>query len=167
MGKPSEKFYTKTPAEEGKRLRAYKDIKGPGAVWTLGFGNTTMPDGRPVREGDVITEEQAVVMFRDYVERRIQPKLDKFPHLKQNEIDALASLAYNTGEGVLENSTLATVLTAMEKETDPVKDWGYRNRVAYELMKWVYDNNKQPTLYGRRRREAEIFLEGVPVVYAG
>ena len=41
---------------EGCKLTAYKC---PAGVWTIGIGTTCYPDGRRVREGDKITDQQA------------------------------------------------------------------------------------------------------------
>ena len=41
---------------EGCELDAYQD---GGGTWTIGYGTTCYPDGKPVREGDVWTQEQA------------------------------------------------------------------------------------------------------------
>ena len=41
---------------EGCKLTAYKC---PAGVWTIGIGTTCYPDGRPVKQGDKITDQQA------------------------------------------------------------------------------------------------------------
>lgn len=156
---PSEGFYKDTIREEGKRLIAYLDLPGtPGAKWTIGFGNTTMPDGSPVKQGDTITEDQAVEMFRSYVQKKIQPYLDKLPRLTQNEVDALASLAYNSGPGILAEtgSTLGKTLHKMQT-CPPDKIPQFRTRAAIEIMRWIFDENRKPTLKDRRYREALKF----------
>ena len=41
---------------EGFRSRAYLC---PAGVWTIGYGNTFYPNGRKVKQGDVISEKEA------------------------------------------------------------------------------------------------------------
>jgi hypothetical protein len=45
---------------EGCRLTAYPDPETGGAPWTIGWGSTWDSQGRPFREGDRISQEQAV-----------------------------------------------------------------------------------------------------------
>nr|WP_146749937.1 lysozyme [Mucilaginibacter rubeus] len=46
--------------EEGVVLHAYKDIVG---VWTIGIGCTYYPNGKPVKEGNIITQTQCDDLF--------------------------------------------------------------------------------------------------------
>ena len=45
---------------EGLKLKAYQCSAGK---WTIGFGNTFYEDGKPVKQGDVITRERADSLF--------------------------------------------------------------------------------------------------------
>lgn len=91
---------------EGVRLKAYKCSAG---VYTIGIGSTRYEDGSPVRAGDVLPNEPAAyALFRNTVGQYedVVNRLAKNP-LKQNQFDALVSLAYNIGVGAYAKSTVA------------------------------------------------------------
>src|SRR6056297_1276916 len=91
---------------EGLRLKAYKC---PAGVWTIGYGHT-----KGVREGDVITEEEAEkllqedVMLTEQFITRIASRLKKT--IDGNQFSALVSFVYNIGTGAFKRSTLYTLL---------------------------------------------------------
>ena len=103
----SEQIFKDTPAQnqyifdliayfEGVRYRAYKDIAG---VWTIGIGNTRMPSGRPVREGDTLTKTEVLLLAMDEIKKhRKFAELVKVP-LKTRQFAALNSFEYNLGSG--------------------------------------------------------------------
>lgn len=127
---------------EGLELEAYQDT---GGVWTIGYGHTG-PEARP---GARISEEEAnELLARDVQEaENIINKHVKVP-LSQNQFDALASFAYNVGEGQFMNSTL------LRKLND-----GQYSSVPVELDRWVYDNGQVVKgLINRREKEKKLFL---------
>jgi lysozyme len=94
---------------EGYRARAYDDGVG---VQTVGFGSTRHPDGTPVKAGDTVTPERAVVMLAkdaDRIWREAAACIGDVP-LTQNEADAFASLAYNIGSRAFCRSTIVKKL---------------------------------------------------------
>lgn len=96
---------------EGYRSRAYDDGVG---VQTVGFGSTTREDGKPVRRGDTITPERAVVRLAqdaDRIGREIAACIGPVP-LYQHEFDAFVSLAYNIGAGAFCRSSVVKRLKA-------------------------------------------------------
>lgn len=89
---------------EGLRLNAYLDSAG---IPTIGFGSTYV-DGVRVKLGMTITEEKALELLEEHIDREVIPyiiNLVKVP-LKQNQIDALCSLIYNIGGAAFKSSTL-------------------------------------------------------------
>jgi len=80
---------------EGCKLQAYKC---PAGVWTIGWGNTTYPDGKQVKENDFITQEYADALLTDYLMKNVVPYLSaiKYP-ITLNQKRALCSLIYNVG----------------------------------------------------------------------
>lgn len=85
---------------EGFRERAYRDSVGK---WTVGYGQTEI-DGRPVREGDTITEKDASA----FVERRARENAVALyrqnpwmSNLSQGALSALYDVAYNLGAKAL------------------------------------------------------------------
>ena len=84
---------------EGCRLKAYKC---PAGVWTIGYGHTA-----GVKEGDIITQEQADEYLRNDLEKYEKAVLnyDDIYHFNQNQFDALVSFTYNCGATNLKNLT--------------------------------------------------------------
>ena len=127
---------------EKLELTAY--LPTPNDVWTIGYGHT-----KDVKRGDVITREQAEVLFRQdmaWVETTID-ELVKV-ELNQNQHDATASLIFNIGRTQFSKSTFLKRLNA--------KDWVG----ASEALTWW---NKQGGkvlrgLVRRRADEKEYFL---------
>jgi lysozyme len=95
---------------EGCSLKAYPDVVG---VATIGYGCIAYPDGRAVRLGDRITQEQAdALLVRECEEKAAGISRLIQVAVNQNQFDALTSLAYNIGEGAFAGSTLLRLLNA-------------------------------------------------------
>lgn len=130
---------------EGCLLNAYLC---PAKVWTIGYGSTQYLDGKPVKQGDKITQQQAeellidtVNMFAQGVEKLI--KVD----LNDNQFSALVSFAFNLGIGNLQKSTL------LKK----VNENPNNHMIKTEFAKWNKAGGK--VLNGlTRRRNAESQL---------
>jgi lysozyme len=85
---------------EGLRLQAYQDSVG---IWTIGYGST-----RGVREGDLISNEQADARLREDLEAA-QTCVRSAVHmvrLTQHQFDALVSFVFNLGCRAFRNSTM-------------------------------------------------------------
>lgn len=126
---------------EGRRLRAYKCSAG---IFTIGIGHTA-----GVKEGDVITNEEATRLFHLDLHnhaRGLAPAI-KVPVTK-NQYIALLSLAFNIGVSNAKNS-------------DAVK---YLNRYEYQnsadaFLNWRRAGGKViDGLVNRRNAERELFL---------
>ncbi|MBS1532894.1 MAG: lysozyme [Bacteroidetes bacterium] len=90
---------------EGLSLAAYRDVAG---VWTIGYGSTRYHDGRPVKPGDKLAnEQQASALFSNTL-GQYQDAVNQYVKvpLTQNQFDALVSFTYNLGTGALKESTL-------------------------------------------------------------
>lgn len=131
---------------EGFRNDAYLDAVG---VWTIGYGNTRWPDGRPVRKGDYVTREEGEELFRTILRTFERGVLDAVEVvLTQGEFDALVAFAYNVGLGALRSSTLLRKLNAGE----------YRE-AADQFLRWNKAGGKVLAgLTRRREAERELFL---------
>ncbi len=80
---------------EGYKSVAYQDSVG---VWTIGYGHT-----RNVVKGQTITELQAVEFLKSDVSI-VENALNKWGFkLNQHQFDALVSLFYNVGTGMISN----------------------------------------------------------------
>jgi lysozyme len=133
---------------EGLRLSAYPDPGSGNEPWTIGIGTTVYPDGRKVKRGDKITEDEALdflrvdlAKFEAEVNRLVKVKLN------QNQFDALVSLVYNIGAGAFAKSTLLRRLNAGDYKAaeDEFARW---NRAGVNIM---------PGLVRRRSAEAHLF----------
>lgn len=139
---------------EGLRLEAYRDAVG---VWTIGYGHT----GRDVRPGMKITKARARQLLRQDL-RRFEQAVVKHVSADwrrdQKHFDALVSIAFNVGEGVL---TPEEPLTSLGRALDRKVTGPNANKVADAIR--LYDKAGGQTLPGltrRRRAEARMFLTG-------
>ena len=130
---------------EGCKLKAYKC---PAGLWTISWGLTFYPDGRKVKEGDVITQQQAEEYF-DAVVNDFAKQVDVLvkSNVTANNFSAIVSFTYNVGIGNLKNSTLLKKVNANPKDAT----------IPAEFRKWVRANGE--VLKGLvRRRDAEAKL---------
>lgn len=143
---------------EGYRSRAYDDGVG---VQTVGFGSTRRDDGSPVRVGDTITPERAVIRLAQDAHEiglQISACIGLVP-LAQHEFDAFASLAYNIGSTAFCRSSLVKKL----KQDPP----DYAGACA-EILRWTHAGGKElPGLVKRRQAEYLMCMGDPGAVAAG
>lgn len=85
---------------EGKRNKAYQDVKG---IWTIGVGHT----GPEVKAGLVWTDKQIDDALIQDVKIAEKDVLDNVRvALSQNQFDALVSFVFNVGEVAFRRSTM-------------------------------------------------------------
>ncbi len=134
---------------EGYRGAAYQCSAG---VWTVGYGSTKYPNGKPVRKGDYVSKQMALNLLKNSVSTvyaQAVRDLVKRP-LTQYQFDALVSFVYNVGENALKKSTLLQKVNS-----------GFSSiSIAEEFAKWnKYVNPKtnelEPLEGLTKRREAE------------
>jgi GH24 family phage-related lysozyme (muramidase) len=137
---------------EGCRLSAYPDPESGSEPWTIGWGSTSDCDGRPIREGDRINQEQADGLLRQRLLddwQRLRDCIPVYKALTVNQQAALLSFTYNCGPrwfGAKGFDTLSQALRSGALET-----------VQAALM--LYVNPGGPSEAGlRRRRKAEAAL---------
>jgi GH24 family phage-related lysozyme (muramidase) len=100
MTKISKKGINLIKEFEGCQLKAYKDEVG---VWTIGYGITNADKsitGTTVKKGLTITKTKAEEWLEAALNKKYVPLVAKYDskyHWNQNELDALASFAYNIG----------------------------------------------------------------------
>ena len=131
---------------EGCKLKAYKC---PAGLWTISWGLTFYPDGRKVKEGDVITQQQAEEYF-DAVVDNFAKQVDVLvkSNVTANNFSAIVSFAYNVGIGNLKKSTLLKKVNANPKDAT----------IPAEFRKWVRANNVVlKGLVKRRDAEAKLY----------
>lgn len=144
----SQKVLNIIKESEGLYLHPYKC---PAGVWTIGYGLTFYPDGKPVTRNDPpITKDQAeqflltaVGKFSSQVRKLVTSKINI------NQLSALTSFAYNVGIGALKGSTLLRKVNA--NPNDPT--------ITDEFRKWNKASGKVlPGLTKRREKEAEAYF---------
>lgn len=133
---------------EGLRLVAYEDAVG---VWTIGYGHTGN-----VWDGMTIEPDQAEHLLRAdliHFENGVERALRHEP--KQNQFDAMVSLAYNIG---VRNFTRASVLYFFnrKKHDEAAESFMLWNKIRVNGRLEVYD-----VLTRRRKREKRLFATGV------
>lgn len=134
---------------EGCKLNAYLC---PAGVWTIGWGTTRLID-RPVRDGDVITQELADDLLLADVERFGRELLALLPMAVTwpgHRVAALVSWAYNVGLGAVKTSTLRRRLLGGNGPATVIRE---------ELPRWdKADGKVQPGLPRRRAAEVALFI---------
>lgn len=133
---------------EGCRLKAYRDIVG---VWTIGWGET-----RGVTAGMVWTQQQADERFCESLTEFVEGvrKLCKNPP-SDNELGAMASLAYNIGLGGFARSTVLRQHNAGEHQA-AARAFALWNKAGGKVVRGL-------TL--RRAKESALYLTPDSEVY--
>lgn len=137
----SENCFRLIQKSEGCELQAYLC---PAGVPTIGYGHT-----QGVRLGMRCTPAQAAAWLCEDIHSVEQAIAKHVPvPLNQDQFDALASLVFNLGPGMLATSTLAKLLQA-----------GDYSGAANEFPKWCHAGGKVLSgLETRRKRERALFL---------
>jgi lysozyme len=132
---------------EGFRSNPYRDAVG---VWTIGYGETKGigPSSGPWSR-ELALKRLRTRLDRDYLAPVLAVAKSSKLSLSQNEKDALASLVYNLGPGILaKGRTMGDALRSRD-----------RKRIADAFL--VYDKAGGRTLEGltrRRQAERKLFL---------
>ena len=93
---------------EGLKLTSYRC---PANVWTIGYGST----GPHVKPNMTITEAQADKLLQDDLDR-FEASVAKYAtNARQNEFDAMVSLAFNIGTAGFERSSVLKRFLAGDK----------------------------------------------------
>lgn len=131
---------------EGERLQAYKC---PAGIWTIGQGITVYPDGTPVKEGDIITQEYSRALTTDYFIKNIDPIIVGMKkNFTKRQKDALGSLIFNIGGRAFKESSLYKAIIK-----DNIKD-------IFKNWDWISAGGKVlKGLAKRRAEELSWFLE--------
>ena len=145
---------------EGLRLCPYKVPGANEKYWTIGYGHY----GADVKPGVCITEKRAGELLKGDLEKTYDPPVRKVlkdcDDVHQCEIDALVSIAYNLGPGIVSDSgfsTLARRLASAESKTYKKRKTIYRQ----EFPKWVLAGGVVfPGLVNRRKDEIRLATEG-------
>lgn len=140
----SESAREKIKEFEGFRAKAYRC---PAGVLTIGYGHT----GPDVHDGMTIDRARAEELLDKDVAQTIKAvvAMTAGVKLRQCQIDALVSLAFNIGTGALQRSTLLRRLRA--NPDDPA--------IRDEFARWKYASGQvKPGLVKRRAWEAARYF---------
>jgi len=134
---------------EGFRSNPYRDAVG---VWTIGYGETrNIGPGSPPWSREYALKRLRERVDRDYLAPVLAAVKTAGMVLSQREADALASLVYNLGPGILgPGKTMGSAIHSR-----------VRQRIADAFL--VYDfagGGRLPGLTSRRRAERALFLRG-------
>lgn len=129
---------------EGCKLKAYPDPGTGAEPWTIGYGST-----RGVKQGDVITQEQAEELLLEEAQEYLDEALRLSPRLRSatpGQQAAIASFVYNCGAGNYKKSTLKRNIDA-----------GDFNEAKHSIKMWNKANGKVlKGLVTRRQAEADL-----------
>ena len=139
---------------EGCKLSAYPNPETGAEPWTIGWGSTAYADGRQVRKGDRISQEQADALLHtrlmhDATELAAVLPPESWQALNVNQRAALLSFTYNCGPYWFGSPGYTTLTRHLRNQA-----W---EQVPAALM--LYVNPGGPSEAGlRRRRKAEAAL---------
>lgn len=141
---------------EGCTLKAYTDDIG---VWTYGIGNTKTMDGRAVKKGDTLKDnEEAFAVADHHIKERIDYVFDYITRdLTPEQNAALRSFAYNCGAGTLVQNEKLTELGEAVNEGDD--DFVVREMLRYNKAGGSFMKG----LFFRRALEAYVYQGFVPL----
>jgi len=141
---------TEIKQSEGLELKAYKRT---GDVWTIGYGSTYYKDDTRVKEGDVITKEQAEELLQYKIRKEYLPQLSKAVkvQLNNNQLSALLSLIYNIGAGNLKRSNVLRLINHDPEDEDIKPIW--------EITHIRKNSAFEKGLRLRRQREAALYFK--------
>lgn len=134
---------------EGYKAKSYLC---PASVVTIGWGSTMYTDGRKIKLGDTINEDQAEILLMWELKNK-SIALHGL-NLNQNQFDSLLSFVYNLGIGAFAKSTLKKKILLNPNDVtikDEFMKWN-KARVGGELM-------ELKGLTRRREAEAEMYFK--------
>ena len=125
-------------------------------VWTIGYGSTYYPNGKPVTGRDKpITREYAETIQRNVISKDFEPVINDLlkkeiasGFITQNMYDAIISLAYNIGVSGFKRSSVLKLLKQ-----------GDKRNAGNAFLLWNMAGGKVLRgLVRRRERERKLFL---------
>jgi lysozyme len=144
-----------TTSEKGKTFikekEGYSEIAYFDGTWTIGYGNTFYPDGKPVKKGDRITTDQGSQILDYVLKTTFEPRVNELviSKINQSQFDALVSYAYNRGNQRLKTSKLLRMVNQ-----DPQNE-AIRQQFVIE---WGTNTKFKNGLIRRRKAEAELYF---------
>jgi GH24 family phage-related lysozyme (muramidase) len=121
----------------------------PAGFWTIGWGNLSHTDGRPVKEGDWIRRKEGDALLEntiDKIDEKLSLTVPYWSEMAENQQAALISFAYNLGSAFYDSQGFETISQKLR-----TKDW----KAVPDAM-LLYRNQGSSFEAGlKRRRQAE------------
>ena len=137
--------------------RAYPDPLHGWLLPTIGYGTTIYRNGVKVRQGNQISEPEALHELECYLLEKIHPALQKIPGVSDMNapmIGALESFAYNLGEGFYGGAHFNTITRVLRE-----KEWSSMRKA---LLLYVNPGScVEVGLTRRRNAEADLWEQGL------
>lgn len=135
-----------------------KSYKCPAGIWTIGWGTTFYPTGKSVGPNETCTKEQADIwLLHEINEKSAYLNIILESNnivLNQNEYDALVSITYNCGSGILnKNRSLGEAL--LSKDKSKISE----AFLLYCKVTLLGIKTTSKGLLARRQAERRLFLE--------
>lgn len=147
---------------EGLSLAAYGDPLTGGAPWTIGWGATTYPDGKPVKQGDTVNRNQAEKMLQlscEDISKHLAAVIPGWREMNDEMQSALVSFAFNLG-------MLFYNAVGFETISRTLRDRRWRD-VPAALMLYRNPGTKvEEGLKRRRLAEGQLWLHGLSMLSA-
>lgn len=130
--------------------------------WTIGFGCTYYPNGKPVTEHDIpltSADEAEILLYRILIAFEEAINKAVVTNINQNQYDALVSFVFNIGIPSFKASTLLKRINVDRND----------ERIKYEFSRWNkeqkgFTKNGKPIfkenagLTARRKRESDLYF---------
>ena len=134
---------------EGFHSHSYKC---PAGLWTIGYGTTYYSDGKKVKEGEVINQEDALFELYKYLEKYCYPVIEDIEKqgvkLNENQKTAIMSLVYNIGVYAFNKSTCKKCIIS-GNVVGACKNWDWKRSNGKILNGLIKRRNKEIELmYG-------------------
>lgn len=139
---------------------AYPDPIHGWDIPTIGYGTTYWPDGKQVKQGDIVDRGKANLMLMDHLvmsRMALKGEIEYWGRLNAPQEAAMLSFAYNNGDYFYGRNGYASVTRLL----DNPETWGNRTYVTQQLVK--YRRGAELGLGRRRYAESLVWFGEEPV----
>ena len=128
----------------------YKAYLCPGNKWTIGLGCTYYPNGKAVKQDDLLHEKDVIPLFLHCLEEEFRPVYRALEvDLNQNQLDALCSFSFNTSSRDVVRSTLVRTINQ-----------GNLTSATDQMIRWTGTTRFSPTASQRKSQKLAPHIRG-------